>query len=406
MGQPATPEKGGEIDAMTRRSRIAVQVGAVVLFLAVGGAVLAHLVLSKTPPTRKKPQAQAPMVRTITAQTGPIEMAVDGEGTVQPLHMVNLAAEVSGRVIRLSPSLVNGGSFKKGQVLLTIDQADYKLAITLSQAEVKEAESALEVSKEEAESGREEWRLLQKDSKQPQREPPLLVAKIPQLAYRRAKLEAAKAQLLQARLALERTNIRAPFSGRVTSKSVDLGQFLTAGKAVAEVFSTEHAVIRVYLEDADLAWIKVPGLTSSSGQGAEAEVTADFAGHNLSWQGRVTRALGSLDERTRLVGVVVEVAKPYAKLPPLAMGLFVKVNLKGVSLDSATILPSSALRQGNLVWLVDGQGRLKFTKVKVARLRGAQVMLSPGLPNGVKVVTSTLQAVSDGMAVRLTPGEE
>ena len=378
----------------------------VALLLAAGGAVLAHLTLSKTPPTRQKPQVQAPMVRTITAQTGPLEVTVSGEGTVAPLHMSTLAAEVSGRVVSLSPSLVDGGSFKKGQVLLTIDQADYKLALTLSRAGVEEAETALEVAKEEAEAGKEEWRLLQKDSNQPQSEPPPLVAKIPQLEYSRAKLEAAKAQLRQARLALERTEIRAPFNGRVINKSVDLGQFLTPGKAVAEVFSTETAVIRVYLEDADLAWLKVPGLTSGPGQGSPAVVKAKFAGRSLSWQGRVTRALGSVDERTRLVGVVVEVAEPYAKLPPLAVGMFVKVELKGLSMDSATILPRTALRQGNLVWLVDDQGRLKFTKVKVARLRGAQALLSPGLPNGAKVVISTVKAVSDGMAVRLPPGRD
>jgi RND family efflux transporter MFP subunit len=391
---------------MTRRSRIAVQVGVVVLLLAAGGAILAHLVLSKTPPTRKKPQVQAPMVRTITAQTGPLQVTVSGEGSAQPLHMATLAAEVSGRVLSLSPSLVDGGSFKKGQVLLTIDQADYELALTLSHAGVEEAEAALEVAKEEAEAGKQEWRLLQKDSKQPLSEAPPLVAKTPQLEYSRAKLEAAKAQVRQARLALERTHIRAPFNGRVIKKSVDLGQYLTPGKAVAEVFSTETAVIYVYLEDADLTWLKVPGLTSGSGQGSPAVVKAQFAGRSLSWPGRITRALGSLDERTRLVGVVVEVAKPYAKLPPLAVGMFVKVEIKGMSLDSATILPRTALHQGNLVWLVDDQGRLRFTKVKVARLQGAQALLSPGLPNGAKVVTSPLKAVSDGMAVRLAPVED
>lgn len=87
------------------------------------------------------------------------------------------------------------------------------------------------------------------------------------------------------------------------------------------------------------------------------------------------------------------------------MGAFVKVRLVGHTLPRATLIPRAALHQGDVVWLVDAQGKLRFTKVTVARMRGDQVLLDPGLPPGSKLVTTSLREVSDGMQVRTT-GQE
>lgn len=388
---------------MASRKRLFIQLGLVLLFVAAGAAALAVLALSKKPPTRKKPEVQAPIVQTITAKNEALTVTVIGEGTVSPLHEATLATEVAGSVIYCAPELVNGGSFKKGQVLMRIDPRDYRLAVTLAQAEVEAAETTLKVGEEEAAAAVEEWRLVNKDAGRPIGEPPPLVAKKPYLEQYRARLAAARAQLERARLDLKRTELTAPFDGRVVSKQVDLGQFLNRGQSVASVFSTQVAQIEVHLEDADLAWLKVPGFTAKQGQGSLATIRASFAGRDLSWQGRVVRALSKVDQRTRLVGVVVEVDHPYATLPPLSMGMFVKVYFQGKSLPSATILPRSVLRQGDVVWVVDKTDRLRFTKVKVARVEGSTALLNPGLPAGTKVVTSNLKAVSDGMAVRLAP---
>jgi len=103
--------------------------------------------------------------------------------------------------------------------------------------------------------------------------------------------------------------------------------------------------------------------------------------------------------------VVVRVDDPYATLPPLAMGAFVKVEMIGHTLAQATLIPRAALHQGNVVWLVGTDGKLRFTKVQVARQEGNQALLNPGLPAGSKVVTTNLREVSDGMNVRTT-GQE
>ena len=247
----------------------------------------------------------------------------------------------------------------------------------------------------------EEWRLLYSDGTNGNTKPPPLVAKEPQLAAAQAELEADRADLRKALLNLERTKLNAPFDGRVAEEKVDVGQYVTPGQALGTLYSTEAAEIVVPLEDEDLFWFDVPDFTSKDGRGAAVVVRASVAGRELTWSGKVVRTEGKLDERTRMINVVVRVEKPYAKKPPLVFGLFVTVDIEGRGLPSATIIPRAALHQSEVVWVVNEDGRLHFRKVRVARIQGNEVVVVDGLEDGETVVTTPLKAVTDGMAVRI-----
>ena len=192
----------------------------------------------------------------------------------------------------------------------------------------------------------------------------------------------------------------------VSGKNVDIGQHVTPGQPLAALYSTEAAEIVLPLEDRDLFWFHVPGFTPGRSPGSPAEVRARVAGREMSWPGQVARAQGRLDERTRMVNVVVRVERPYARKPPLAAGLFVSVEIKGRTLDRAVVLPRAALRQGGLVWVVDSGDRLHFRKVEEARIHRDKVYITAGLKDGEMVVVSPLRAVTDGMAVRTASNSE
>ena len=337
------------------------------------------------------------MVRTAQVTISALPVTVTGEGTVEPALESSLASQVLGQVVYVSPSLVPGGAFKKGDVLLKVDPRDFELAITLIRAKVREAETVLKEIEEEADAAKEEWTRVHGKKAPPL---PPLVAKAPQLVEAKASLEAARAQLTQAKLDLERTELKAPFDGIVISKLVDMGQYIKAGEQVATVFGTDEVEIVVSLEDKDLAWISVPGFTAQGGQGSLAMVRANFAGKEQTWSGQVVRAEGKLDERTRLVPVVVRVKDPYAQRPPLAVGLYVQVEFTGLKLQEAVVLPRSALRENDTVWVVDDKGVLSFRPVEVARLAGDSVIITDGLNTGEQVAISRLKTVSEGMKVR------
>ena len=391
---------------MSPRKKRFIQVGISVGLIVLGVVVLLVLTASKPEMKKRKPPAPVPMVRTIKVTSGPQTVSIRGEGTVRPLREINLVPEVGGKVVRVSPSLVNGGVFNKGDTLLQIDPVDYELAVTLAKAKVKDAESRLELAEEESAAAQEEWRLLYENDTEANSKPPPLVAKEPQLAAAQAKLEADKADLRKALLNLERTKLKAPFSGRVGEEKVDIGQYVSPGQSLGTLYSTEAAEIVVPLEGGDLFWFDVPAFTSKDGRGAAAVVRASVAGRELSWPGKVVRTEGRLDERTRMIHVVVRVDKPYAKKPPLVFGLFVTVDIEGRRMESVTIIPRAALHQGNVVWVVDQENRLRFRQVEVARVQGDEVLVSKGLKDGETVITTPLKAVTDGMAVRVVPAME
>ena len=386
---------------MSTRKKRFIQLGISVVLIAMGVVGFLVLTASKPEMKKRKPPAPVPMVRTIKTNSGPQTVYIKGEGTVRPLREIDLVPEVGGKVVGMSFALVNGGVFKEGDTLLQIDPVDYELAVTLARAKVKEAESRLELAEEEALAAVEEWRLLYPDSAGEDSKPSALVAKEPQLAAAQARLEADKANLRKALLSLERTKLKAPFAGRVGEEKVDVGQYVSPGQALGTLYSTEAAEIVVPLEGGDLFWFDVPAFTSTDGRGAPAVIRASIAGRELSWPGKVVRTEGRLDERTRMIHVVVRVDKPYARKPPLVFGLFVAVGIEGRKVQSVTVIPRAALHQGNVVWIVDKASRLRFRKVEVARVHGDEAIVTKGLEDGETVVTTPLKVVTDGMAVRM-----
>jgi RND family efflux transporter MFP subunit len=391
---------------MSKTKKRIIHFGLMLVLLGAGVAGFLALTASKPQLKRTKPPVPTPMVRVYKITTGPQSVTIRGEGTVRPLREIQLVPQVNGKLVYVSPVLVDGGEFKKDDILLRIDPLDYQLAVTLAQAQVKDSESRLRVAEEEAAAAKEEWRLLYQDKGAQAEDPPALVAKEPQLAAAKAKLAADRADLQKARLHLERTELKAPFNGRVSDESVDIGQYVSSAKPLATLFSTDAVKIVVPFEDESLYWFHVPGFTPGNGSGSAVTIRARIAGHELTWRGQVVRAEGELDERTRMVQVVIRVEKPYASKPPLVAGLFVIVEIQGRTLENAAVIPRAALRDNDTVWVVDETGQLKFRRVDVARMGTNQAILRSGLEDQEMVVTSGLKVVTDGMKVRILASDK
>ncbi len=365
------------------------------LILLGGVAGLYGLRAGKPPQEREVAAAPAPVVQVVTARFDAHTVRISGQGTVRPLLNAQMVAQVSGRVVYTASRLVNGGSFKAGDELLQIDPIDYELAVTLAAARVGDAEAKYALAQEESEAAIQEWRDLN-----PGIETPDLVARKPQLSAARAKLEAEEADYRKALLQLERTRLKAPFDGVVSAKMVDIGQYVTPGEAVATLYGTQAVEIVLPLESENLQWFHVPGFTGEDDEGARATVRVTIAGQVREWPGRVMRAEGRIDEKTRLINIVVRVEDPYARRPPLAAGLFAQVEIEGRTLEQAALLPRSALRTGSQVWVVDDDQRLRFRTAQVARIAREGVLVEGGLESGERVMVSQLKAVTDGMMVR------
>ena len=354
--------------------------------------------------------ALAPLVRVTEVARRDLDFDVRAQGTVLPRTETTLIAQVAGTVTSVSRNFETGGFFSRGEVLAALDDRDYQLAVRRARAQVAQAKLVLVQQEAEAQVAIEEWEELGEG------EPTALVMRQPQVAQARAGLEAAEAELEKAELDLERTRIRAPFEGRVRSKRVDLGQFLTPGAPLATIHATDYAEIRLPVPADQLDYLDLPFAyrTGSQMPGPEATIRGRFGREIHTWQGRIVRTEGELDSRSRMLNLVARVENPYEPnaenpdRPPLAVGLFVEVEIGGRPASGVVVLPRSALRpvgDSYQVLVVDDDSRLRFRDVEVLRLEGEEAMIGGGLAAEETVCISPLEIVTDGMKVR-TAAEE
>ncbi len=380
-------------------------------FVVLAGGVIGAWVLiaARQEVETRPPEIRLPLVRVVEVRPQTIQLRVSSQGTVMPRTETALVPEVAGRVVAISPSLVNGGFFDTGDILLRIDPRDYELALARTRAEFAQAEHKLAREFAEARVARREWRALGRG------EPSPLTSRSLQVAEAKAGLASAKAMIEQAAYNLTRTKIRAPFAGRVRDKQVDLGQYVMPGVSIATIYAVDAVEIRLPIPDNELAYLDLPlryqGGNVKSQSLPIVRLRTTFAGKGHEWSGRIVRTEGEIDRKTRVVYAVLRVDDPYRRgadqdRPPLAVGMFVEAEILGKVVENVVVLPRAAMRGHNQVLIADDEQRLRFRTVEILRADREQIVVQNGLSAGERVNVSALDVVVDGMKVRMMKREE
>lgn len=380
--------------------RLGLQILLPVAVLAGGAALAVRIAARPKQPTVAAAPMRGPLVHTITAETTDVRLDVASQGTVEPFRTLVVAAEIGGRIAATHPELRAGGFVAAGDVLVELDPFDFDLTIVQQEAAVARAELQLLQERAEADAAQRAWHDLEGD-----RQADPLVTRQPQIVDAEKSLAAARALLDQARLDRRRTQIRAPVAGRVRTANAEQGQVVQRGQTLAEVFDLAAVEIPLSIPAGDAAFVELPlGVDQDRGAGTPVELTADFAGQQHTWLGRIVRTGGEIDRRTRQLTVVARVDEPFAPgddRPPLLVGMFVQATLRGRTFEDVVVIPRAALRPGNQVWIVDSEHRLRPRAVTVLRTERDRIVLRDGIEPGEVICTSTLETVTEGMPVRL-----
>ena len=369
--------------------------------VAVGGFISYQMILSRPPVKIRERTIQIPTINYFEVQPESYQLSVKAQGTVVPKTETVLSAEVSGKIIYVSPSLVSGGFIETKEVLVRLDPRDYELYVIKANSAVVQAELNLIKEEAEAKIALKEWGKLGNGVSTP------LLRREPQIAQAKSALESAKAHLDQAKLNLLRTEIRSPFIGRVRSKHVDLGQFVSIATPVSTIYAVDYAEIRLPLPDNELAYLTLPlGLRSDHRKITKPKVVirAYFAGSEHFWVGRIVRTEGEIDPNTRVIHAIAEVKNPYGigktpERPPLAIGMFVEAEIMGRWVYDAFRVPRNAIRDSNQILVVDKENRIRFREVELVWSGEKSVIIKKGLSSGERVALVSLESVFDGMKV-------
>lgn len=364
--------------------------------LVILASVLAAAGIMATAPevTPTAPQIQPTTVRIMTVTPKPMQLKVNAQGTVLPTTESSLISEVPGRIVWMAESMNDGGFFTAGEVLLRLENKDAGNTRERAEAAVKRTQAELEHARFEHQriSSLADRKLISQSQ---------LENAVRQLRVAEAARQDAEANLEQSVRDFDRTEIRAPFTGVVRQKSVDVGQFLSKGTPIATLYANDAVEVRLPVADRQLAYLNLPlDQLNNLPETAQPKVRirAEFAGQKLTWEGRVVRTDAQIDLNSRMVHLIARVNNTEGSMP-LTVGLFVDAVIEGLTVDDTVSLPRSALRDGNRLLIVDADNTLHYREVEPFRLYEDQVLLREGLKAGERICISPIQTVVEGMAV-------
>ena len=394
----------------------------VAVVILVGSGALAYYLVSLAPePERSQPPPQIPFAQTARVVAGSGAIPVYGAGTVRASAEIDIAPLVSGRVVWMNPAFQSGGRIRAGQAIFRIDKEDYLHRLSQVEAELESRRIALFVAKEEASFARtefEQYARQQQEAGASAGEPGPLALREPQIKAAQAAIDRVQSQLADAKLALSRTEVRAPLNGYVRRESLDVGQFVTAGQPVGRLFASDAVEVVVPLSDANAGLI--PGLwklrAGDSRRRVAARAIARYGDKSYAWNGYVDRAEVFIDQQTRTIDSILRVPNPFSggvpvdgtdksgSTPPLLVGKFVEVEIQGLAPESYFRVPRSALHPGNEVWRVSEDKRVDVVPVRVLQRVDDEALVTGALEDGQWVITGGIQHVSEGMVVQTGDG--
>jgi len=369
-----------------------------IAFFAVGIIAFGLFSNMKTPPEEKEKKDNTPIVAVDTISVAPMTMTVDSYGVVKPKYETTLVAQVNGEIVELNDVFVRGGMVKKGQLLARIDPNDYQAALIDAQATQASANAALEQELAQGKVAEREWQLI-KDTA-----PSQLSLRKPQLAQELARVKAAEASVLRAKRNLQRTEIRAPYDAMIENRMIGLGSFVGTGTQLGKLLGTAIAEVRLPVADNQLAFLQ------AYGEQAKVKLQGSFSGADVNWHAEIIRSEGVVDAKSRMTYLVAQIQDPYQLSSdntgvPLRFGSYVTAKIIGKQLANATLIPRFLL-VNNTVAILDNESKLHYADINVIRQQGGNVVVTSGLLDGDRLITSALDYPIDGMKLALASDVE
>jgi len=329
---------------------------------------------------------------------------LQSQGVIRTHNATILTAQVSGRVASLSPQFEDGAYFKQGDVFLKLDTADFLTDQESAKAQVARAESAFAQEQARAKQALLNW----KDAGFEEGASDLVLRK-PQLREARANVNSAQSSLERATRNLARTQVRAPYDGRVRKRNIGLGQQVGASTALGEIFSTDFAEVRLPLTTRDLTYYTPPNKpnskTHSNNVAFRSILTTNNTPELVQWIGTILRAEGELDTDSKQLFIIARIDDPFgleSEKPPLFIGQPVRATIPAKTLKDVYVIPRHALSEFNEILIVREE---KLYRIKIKPVWSSEnfIIIRDGIIPGDQLCTTRLPYAPEGAPVEIIP---
>lgn len=380
---PSSPRQHG---------RVSLSAVAALLVLLVG-FIIAYWLFSQPPRVERRPPPETPppLVDVVRAERGDAAPQIEGYGRVEAERETRISSRVAGLLESFAAEVIPGRVVEAGQLLATIDDSDYQLAVRAAQAELAQAEAELATERGEQLRAQSEYQSFGRELPAERR---ALVLREPQLRAAQATVERARIALDQAQLDLQRTLLHSPYRAMVQERLVGSGGEISANSELLHLVDVARFWVRVSLPGESLDWLEA---------GSEVRLTSRGWQAGGERRGQVLSVLPMLDESGLQTQLLVAVEDPLALSgngPALRLGDILRAEFTARPQANLIALPAGALRPGDEVWRLNDQDRLERARVEVLHRGEQQVLIAGGIDEGDRVVLSSLGQPRNGMLLR------
>lgn len=325
--------------------------------------------------------------------TAKIELPLPG--TVDAFQQASIFAQTNGYVKQWMADI--GDIVREGDLLAEIDTPEVDKQLSQAKATVEQAKAAVQI----AQIAADRWNNMVKAHAVSQEEAD---EKNATLAEAKATLNADEANVGQLSALENFKHIRAPFTGKITFRNIEVGNLVSAGNGSATSGTT--AIYRIAQTDPLRAYVDVPEANTPS---IKPGVIADLhvaAYPDRTFHGQVVRSAGALDATSRTLRTEIDVANPDGALLP---GTFAEVSLDLANGAPSILIPANTLivnatgTQVALVENMDGKDKIHYLRVKVGRDFGTDVEILQDVKDGDRLVTNPPADLSEGAEVNAKP---
>ena len=368
------------------------------LFILLGAFTISYLLwlLGQVQPDPVE-DAPAPDVIVEILTPKDFQIQISSNGTTTPLTQTVLTAEVGGEVIYRSKKFSEGSSVIEGEILAKIDDTDLQLQYKNALLQLANAEVQHSLQLAEAEIAKKAWEKIGDGVASD------LTLKKPQLKQAEALLEVAKAQVSSAKNKLNKTEIVAPYAGRIQSVNIDLGTTIIPGQPVGALYTSSEIEVTLAVKDNDLQFLSIPmdGRKLDPSEQALVEIRSFYKGKNQTWIGRLERVDGVIDPVTRMINLIAVFKNDFIETdkPNLPIGLFVEALIDGIILKDIYSIPVNAISENNEVYIVNNDNELQSRQLSILKKYSDFVIVKDGLKAGERIVISKLSTASNGIKV-------
>ena len=325
------------------------------------------------------------------------QIKIKSTGTTTPITQTVLTSEVGGEVIYRSKKFSEGSSVISGEILAKIDDTDLQLQYKNALLQLASAEVQFAVQQAEAEIAQEAWDQVGEGI------PQELTTKKPQLKQAKAALEVAKAQVQSAEKKLNKTEITAPYTGRIQNINIDLGSTIIPGQPVGSMYTSNEIEVTLSVKDSDLQFLDIPmdGRKLNPDQKSIVIIKSLYKGEMQEWAGNLERVDGVIDPMTRMIKLIANFKNNFIEetKPILPIGLFVEAEINGKQLEDIFMIPNSALTPNDELLFLNQDDALEIRKVSVLTKMKSHILVKEGMKAGERVVVSKLSIATNGMLV-------